>query len=59
MGASDIPFALAWRVEKDESRAKSVIFRFMAMEKKKASQCKGRALKGDKTYLMMMSLQFK
>ena len=43
---------------KDESRAKTVIVRFMAMERTKASQYKRRALKDDKTYLMTMSPQF-
>ena len=51
IGASDIPFASAWRVGRDESRAKALIIRFMDIDKKKAFLSKRKALKGEKIYL--------
>ena len=51
IGASNIPFASAWRVGRDESRAKALIIRFMDIDKKKAFLSKRKALKGEKIYL--------
>ena len=48
IGASDISFASAWRVGRDESRAKALIIHFMDIGKKKAFLSKRRALKGEK-----------
>ena len=47
---SDIPFASAWRVGRDESRTKALIIHIMDMEKKKAFLSNKRALKGDNIF---------
>ena len=49
--ASNIPFASAWRVGRDGSRAKALIIHFMGTNKKKAFLSKRKALKGEKIYL--------
>ena len=51
IGASDIPFASAWRVRRDESRAKALNVRFMDIDKKQAFLYKRKALKGEKYIL--------
>ena len=48
IGALDIPFTLAWRVGRDESRAKALMIRFMDIDKEKAFLYKRKALKGGK-----------
>ena len=46
IGAPDILFASAWRMERDDSKAKAVIICFIDMGKKKASLSQNKGTQG-------------